>query len=44
LVITVSLHDVKHKGIVWRTSRKVHLLYPWARHLIGCLYFDWLDR
>jgi len=26
------------KGIVRRTSRKIRLLCPWARHLTGCLY------
>ena len=31
-------------GIVWRTSRQACLLYPWARHLTGCLRFYVADR
>ena len=33
MVFTASLLGAQHKkGIVWRTSRKACLLYPWGRH------------
>ena len=28
-------------GELWRKSRQVHLLYPWARHLTGHPAFMW---
>ena len=28
-------------GRLWRTSRQVRLLCPWARHLTGCPTFMW---
>ena len=31
-------------GIVWRTSRQVCLLCPWARHLTGCLHLHVAER
>ena len=45
MVSTASLLGAQHKkGMVWRTSRQVCLLYPWARHLTGRLHLYVPDR
>ena len=44
MVFTASLLGAQHKkGVVWRTSRQA-CLFPWARHLTGCLHFYVADR
>ena len=32
------------KGTVWRTSRRVYLLYRWERHLAGFPHLGVVDR
>ena len=45
MVFTASLLGAQHiKEIVWRTSRQVRLLCPWARHLTGRLHLYVADR
>ena len=45
MVFTAFLLGAQHKkGIVWRTSRQIRLLCPWARHLTGLLHLYVADR
>ena len=41
MVSTAFLLGARHFGRLWRTSRQVRLLCPWARHLTGRPTFMW---